>query len=692
MNKQREKIRRYIVVLTLFLVFFTIVTTIQVHAAPSPINPDEEQTVRDKAAEYNLDAYQSYMVSEQRFFQSLDTNKWINALANFFFEINKIIYTVFKEGIELLGDSSIVKDYVTTFTNYSTSIYDTFYKSFGSTIIACMAIYIFYLYFGKSTQQAISQLLIFSAVMIFSFSWNSHAPTFIRWFDSISNEVQAELIRNTSRVQGSSNATPTSHAQNVLFELAIEEPYLLLNYGITDKNKIVTLENPTIITDLLYTGELTEERFSEIENSLEEQAETNLFLTAEKAGWKSGIAFLSIFGTIVLGVPILVVQFFNFLTGILALLLSSVMGFAMFLSLIPRFRSACWQMFQSLVGLFGIRIILGISYMLLISVVNVVRGIIPINGVGTYALQIIAIALTMYVLWKYRNKIIGLVSAGMIASVDGGMTDAVGGFLNNGKKKKEEDREDREGLEPVETKKQETEYDSPYRRQRHQGENTNEDFYDHMKSADNAAEEETEQENLQGEFVDVDEIDDGESQDLDTESDDFIEDETANLENENELAPLDSIDESDIDFSEDDLLLEDMEVDTDIDSLDAEDDSQENYVVDATMEGIGEDMSGEQSMLDDTDISDLSLNDDELDKLENMELVVDSENDYQEEIVGDSMPFVGGVAGETSTVDGSEIEQKEDGFETTELLENQALVSEIDRESFNELLNEARGD
>lgn len=484
---ENKKKRRIFIGLLLIvtLVVSLIGVTAYANSGTAPINPDEEQTVTDKTSEFNIDAYQSFMISERLFFKSFDTNKWINTIANVLFDLNKMVYSGFKEGVDLFGDSSIVKDHVLTFTNYSSAVFDTFYKQFGFTIIACMAIYVFYLYFAKSPQQALKQLMAFSAVMIFAFAWNANAPTFVRWFDDLSNEMQGELIRTTARLQGGTAATPVGHAQNVLFELAVEEPYLLMNYGTADKSEIVTIDNPNIISELLYTGALDPDRFEEIDAKLEEQAKTNIYLTPEMGGWKLGISFLSIFGTILLGTPILALQFFNFLMGMLALLMTSIMGFAMFLSLIPQFRHLVWKMFSKLIGFFGARVALGVAFMALMSVINVIRQVVPASSVGMYMMQILSIFVTMFAIWKYRDKLINLVSAGMITS------SGIGNFGKDRSKNQKEDASEEvspESPDASTTDRDEEKNYGYYRRFRNDhAEDGQEAFQDHMKHYDEDA-------------------------------------------------------------------------------------------------------------------------------------------------------------------------------------------------------------
>lgn|GEM_PF-3974588 len=78
-----------------------------------------------------------------------------------------------------------------------------------------------------------------------------------------------------------------------------------------------------------------------------------------------------------------------------------------------------YEMIQA--ALFGVRVLLGISFMMLVSVINVVRGVIPADGVANYLLQVIAITVTLVVIWKNRDKIFKMISGGMISSTDGGI-------------------------------------------------------------------------------------------------------------------------------------------------------------------------------------------------------------------------------------------------------------------------------
>lgn len=415
------KNKKYFKWLALFLLFFTLMTTVSADAAPTPINPDQESSVTDKAEQYSLDSYQSYMVENARWFQSLDIANWLNGGANLFFDLNKIVYSMFRTGIDLFGNANVVNDYVSVFTTYSKAMYDSLYRDFGLTIIIVMALYCLYLYIMKSPQQAAKQLFAFSAVVIMSMVWNNSATTVIRDFNSLTEEVQGNLIRTTSNAQSTNAATPVTHAQNTLFELAIEEPFLLMNYGMASRSDVISAYDANAISSLMFQGERGSNDDDPTEEFVKDLANRNVYMTTEKAGWKFVVGFLSPITTIVLGTPILIIQVMNLLTGIMALVVAAFIGLAMFISMIPRFRGAFLKSLQTLIGLFGVRVLLGISFMMLVSVINVVRGVIPADGVANYLLQVIAITVTLVVIWKNRDKIFKMISGGMISSTDGGI-------------------------------------------------------------------------------------------------------------------------------------------------------------------------------------------------------------------------------------------------------------------------------
>lgn len=377
-------------------------------------------TVTDLSSQYNLDSYQSYMTEDGwNFMRSLDASTWMNNGANILFDFNKVIFTTLKLGMEIFGKSSVLSSYVNTFNEYSKALYNTLYDNFGLTLIVIMALYCLYLAIFKSSQRAWKQAASFAAVMVLAFGWNAKGAQYVTWFNNISTEVQASLLNAGSNSVGSTKEDAVTAMNNTLFELAIEEPYLLMNYGTADASKINTSEEPEKAYELLFSGESSKLKYDEVDTILNETSKENEYLQSSKVGWKVVVAGLSPVMTLAIGTPLLVVQFMNFFVEVLALLISAFIGLALFMSLIPRFNQAIWKVLGSLIGVFGIRVLLGLSLLLLTSVIKLVRAVIVTDGIGSYILQVGTICVVIIILWKKKDTILRMMTGGVIASTSG---------------------------------------------------------------------------------------------------------------------------------------------------------------------------------------------------------------------------------------------------------------------------------
>ena len=416
------KRKKILLIIVIAVVLLLIIGATVAYAAPEPLPGDGEGTVIDKATLYNIDSYRTYVVDKGwGWFSDFDFVKRMNDSANTVFDFNKIIYLAFKGGLDLFGGSAIVNDNVATFTAYSDSLFNYLFDNYGRTVIVAMAVYCFYLYVFKNPQRAIRQIVSFSAVLTFAFYWNANANDMVKGFDNISRELQSGLVNAGNNSQATTADNASTKIKNTLFEFAIEEPFLLMNYGVTDLNEINTMDNPKKSTELLYSGAMTEEEDKEQEKLVKNAAEDNEFLQKSKVGWKLAVSLLSIPMTVAIGTPLLVIEFMNFVLQIIALAMVAIVGIILFFSIFPRFQSVIWNTLKKILGIFGIRIMLGLSMSLIVMMINLVRSFIPSKDVASYLLQVVVIISLLVLIWKKKDTIMNFVSGGKINSVDGGI-------------------------------------------------------------------------------------------------------------------------------------------------------------------------------------------------------------------------------------------------------------------------------
>ncbi|MBP1047144.1 hypothetical protein I6N96_12755 [Enterococcus sp. BWM-S5] len=406
---------------TIFLLFLLLsMFSFPLSAAAEDIQntPNEAQGL--KVEKFDLDSYQSYVNNKDSMNPMTDKGQagWINGAANILFGFNKMFYSAFDFGLEIFSEKNILNQYVDQFTLYSKKIYNNLYSKYITTIVVIVAVYCFYLYVTKGERQAINKFLTFIAIFLVGFVWNEKAGEIIKYADSLASELQADLMTITSEDQSGDDAT--TKVRNSLFEMTVEEPFYLLNYGVTSKEDINTKEEPNRSEALLVT-EATNSKYEELRKVIEGSESDNKFLAPDKAGWKLSIAALSIPMTLLIGIPMFMIQMFNFLLQMIVLLISSVIGISMFLSLVPAFSGAAKNTFKYLFGVVALRAGTGLAFSLLVLIVQLGRVIVPAADAKSYMVQAFTIFFIIYICWKFRNKIIVMVTGGMVASLEGGM-------------------------------------------------------------------------------------------------------------------------------------------------------------------------------------------------------------------------------------------------------------------------------
>ncbi|WP_186324050.1 hypothetical protein, partial [Bacillus thuringiensis] len=78
-----------------------------------------------------------------------------------------------------------------------------------------------------------------------------------------------------------------------------------------------------------------------------------------------------------------------------------------------------WKNFEKIAGLFVAKAFIGLAILFIFVVVQLMEKFIPSNTPDMYMLNIIATAASMYVGYKFRDKIIATATGGRITAIDG---------------------------------------------------------------------------------------------------------------------------------------------------------------------------------------------------------------------------------------------------------------------------------
>ncbi|HEL8516715.1 TPA: hypothetical protein U0E56_000298 [Listeria monocytogenes] len=560
-----KKYRKTLVGLGVFLLtFFTGITVLATTQGGIEILADK----------YDLDAYQSYMNDEFSLnpFSDKNVGPTLNGLANFFFWLTKLLFSMFDAGIELLYNVDAIDMLIDKISAVSESLWNILYGKLGATLVIIAVLWIFFEYAikrngGSAGRKALTLFLVLGI----SFGWFTHSAEYMRGLNKLSGELQGIVMSAGTKLMGSEDIPKGQEAEgslalirNTFFELTVLDPYLLMNYGTVDQAKIEEKDFERI--DVLLKNDLTEEGYKAVENYIEANEKDNYYLSTDAYAYKMAVSFISIPGVLILGTPLFLISMVNLLLQLFALGISIILPVSFFVALLPNFGNSAWYSLGRLFGIFFAKIFVSIIILLMFVGIETIVIIAPITSIGTYLLNLILTAIVIYLLIKYRNEIIKFVTAGQVQMMDGGLGGKASIYGNQiidnlrhlGRGHTDDfDSED-------ETKEDETEGENP------------------------DAEKDNEERNQQEE-ADENETEDGEQQEVNEEDDtnegEEADEDTIDLESEEE----DELDQTAIeedDFDENDFERE-PQMDDD-DSLEEVDLSDETEDIDDTSEIIEE--------------------------------------------------------------------------------------------------------
>ncbi|MEM5663096.1 hypothetical protein AAHB94_00925 [Bacillus toyonensis] len=220
------------------------------------------------------------------------------------------------------------------------------------------------------------------AVIAVSMIWFSNAGHYLKTMNSLSNELQGQVMRagipfsGEQVKKGEELKGSLAIMRNTYFDLVVYKSYLLMNYGTPDEKKIVDdNEKKDRITKLL-EYKTNKEGYKEREKIAKKEATEmdNVFMSASTVSGKIGVAFFSLLFAIVLGIPFLVIAFLNIALQILLLAFAIVLGVSLLLSILPAFSQSGWKNFEKLIGIALMKAFIGLAILFMFVIVELMKS------------------------------------------------------------------------------------------------------------------------------------------------------------------------------------------------------------------------------------------------------------------------------------------------------------------------------
>lgn len=404
---------------------------------------------------YNIDSFNSYMSSGEGFWTLFNGEALVNGIAGFsniLFELTKILFAVFDKAIEILYTMNVLEKMNSVVASLSSNLWLTFKASYLPLIVVLAILVVVRTYFVESSKQAFIQFGKIIVVLVAAGIWFSNSGEYLNKMNDYSSVIQADILSTAGKVDETADIAAggewledadgkpqkvynegtqelaTNMIRNELFRQTVYNPFLLLNYGTTDKEEIQNIYDKVDGEQdipkgndgtYLLSKEFTELKADEKKRKIEALSKENTYMTVDKVGYKFIMSLISVLGTIFYGVPITAIAFLNVLLQLMAIVYSYILPIVAILSVFPKFSNGFTSSLINIAKIFIGKGLLGLV-VLMFSLTNLTIDLLIAPSGFVTALLNLGVKITIYILvWKNRGKIVETITRAMVMQKTG---------------------------------------------------------------------------------------------------------------------------------------------------------------------------------------------------------------------------------------------------------------------------------
>lgn len=364
-------------------------------------------------------------------FSSEEIAKNMNGMTTALFALNKQIVDIVDASLDKFMGLEVIDKVEDTITEASEKMWNVMKEHFAALLLTIAVVQILVYFIAerngmKAGKASLKLILIFGVATI----WISNSGYYLNVLNHWSDQMQGYMMEAgtvlTSDVdeieEGEEVEGSTALLRNNYFQMTVRRPYLIMNYGTTDEDKIREddEEGEDRIEDML-AFKTNEDGSKEREKMAEEEVDdkNNHYMDPSSVWNKLGIAVLSIGYSILIGVPLFLLVFVNVLIQFVVLMIAFILPISFIVSILPNFANSGWHSLGRLVSTFLMKVFVSILIIFTFLIFNVVDTLLPPTNVGTYYLNMSMSSLLLIMMIAKRNKIIEFITAGRVISATG---------------------------------------------------------------------------------------------------------------------------------------------------------------------------------------------------------------------------------------------------------------------------------
>lgn len=369
---------------------------------------------------FDIDSFQSFFEKGGWFSINENLQSVLNALINLAFGLIKYLVLALDYVIDKLFSLNILEGVLPDLFSTADSIYNQLFSVLGILIFTFVIVLSVKDFFEKGISKALIRFGVFTLIYAGSMAFFSDGATKVQQVNTISQNVQGQLVDLTSGSLNSSNQSTTekligsgqqldgtSNIRNLIFDEFIIKPYALLNFGKTDLSK------EQFELYLVKNGEAFDKvKTDEIAGKIKEDSEKNSYLTSDRMTEKVAVLLNTFVMLVVIGIAVLLIGVANILIQLLIYGIIFLFPSLFFLALIPNMHHLLKNGFMMLGTLFASKVGIGFGFGLLFSIINLLDSFFVVTNIVTMLVGLFVKVLLGLFIWKNKGQIVRSLTKG----------------------------------------------------------------------------------------------------------------------------------------------------------------------------------------------------------------------------------------------------------------------------------------
>lgn len=363
---------------------------------------------------FDIDSFQSFFEKGGWFSINENLQSVLNAILNIAFGLIKYMVLALDYVIDKLFSLNLLDGVLPDLFSTAGSIYNQLFSILGILLFTFVIVISVKDFFEKGISKALIRFGVFTLIYAGSMAFFSDGAAKVQEVNTISQNVQGQLVDLTSGSLNNSNQSTTekligggqqldgtSNIRNLIFDEFIIKPYALLNFGKTD----LTKEQFELY--LVKKGEAFDKaKTKEIEKKIKQDSDKNSYLTSDRMTEKVAVLLNTFVMLLVIGIAVLLIGVANILIQLLIYGIIFLFPSLLFLALIPNMHHLLKNGFMMLGTLFASKVGIGFGFGLLFSIINLLDSFFVVTNIVTMLVGLFVKVLLGLFIWKNKGQIV----------------------------------------------------------------------------------------------------------------------------------------------------------------------------------------------------------------------------------------------------------------------------------------------